>query len=241
MRPVLACGLVVALAQLAGCQQPLVYPGDQLIGDFSFTARRPLLEDAGLDLTPIGGLPICPMEPGKGFESAVREFEFFGIFSRCSGLVDNPACSADGDGGRVYWTALGVSRDAGYDGQYAWLESLAEERWFTACVVDGGTCVTTVTETMRVALLSVSQIYAVGLPPHCPANPLDGGVPVSGIGPDGGVVAPPGFTETATGFDVVRACGELVDIVDASPECGCVKDGGIPSRCVLWYGLDGYR
>ena len=234
MRSLLACGLAVVLSQLLGCDPPHPFPGDQMMGTYDFLARRPLLADAGLDLAPVGGMQICPFEPETGFEAALREIEFVGTFTSCSGNAGTASCSA-ANAGQVFFTATKADRLAGFDGQYAWLEPLTEPREFSACVVDGGTCVTTVTETMRVALYSLSQTYASGLPFRCPPNPLDGGVPA----PDGGVVAP---AWTPEGFDAVFACGELVDVVRADPTCKCVHDGGIPTgECVLYYGISGER
>jgi hypothetical protein len=232
MRSVLACGLVVALAQLLGCDPVHPLPADQMMGKYDFTARRPLLADAGLDLTPIGSLPICPLEPETGFEAAFRELLFIGTFTSCSGRVDTPYCSA-ANTGQVYFTATSSDRPAGFDGQYAWLEPLSEPREFSACIVDGGSCLTTVTETMRVALYSLSQTYASGLPFRCPPNALDGGVPA----PDGGVVAP---AFTPQGFDAVFACGDLIDVVHASPGCACVRDKMIPTgECAIYYRVTG--
>lgn len=240
MRSVLACGLVLALAQL-GCDPPPPPPGDQTLGFWDFRARRPLQADAGLDLTPAGGLPICKLEDATGFDGALREFEFTGTFSRCSGKVETPLCPS-GSTGRVFFTTLGVDRDAGSDGQYAWLEPMTVERTFSACVAsdggshvaDGGPCVT-LTETMAVALFSVSQTLATSAPFRCPLNALDGGVPP----PDGGVVAP--SFETGD-FDAVNACGDLTELVRVNPECRCARNGPSPGgQCALFYRLWGVR
>ena len=131
-------------------------------------------------------------------------FDFPGTFSRFR------------DGGGVFLSLNGIARDAGFDGQIA-RSTHSAPRTFT--LPDGGQCSprdTQMVETLTVALLSSSQSQAVG--DRCPGNPLDGGIP----GEDAGVQRP---GSTPTGFDSVRACGELLEQIvatgDADPLCTC--------------------
>lgn len=140
-------------------------------------------------------------------------FGFTGTFSR------------NRDGGGMFLTLNGISRDAGFDGQVA-SSSLASARTFF--LPDGGQCGCDmkVTETIAVALLSQSQSSALG--DKCPADALDGGVPQE----DAGVRLP---GSTATGFDSVRACGTLFEEINGTGTCDPLCD------CVLRYRLVGER
>lgn len=155
------------------------------------------------------GLPDIP---GHGFD-------FAGTFSRFR------------DGGAVYLTLNGIPRDAGFDGQIV-TSSHAASRTFK--LPDGGPCAPTpscemrVVETLSVALLSKSQSAAVG--DKCPAAPLDGGLPQPQ--PDAGVTLP-GSTET--GFDSVRACGDLFEEIVGTGGCDPL------CACLLQYRLVGER
>ena len=141
-------------------------------------------------------------------------FEFSGTFSRFR------------DGGATFLTLNGLSRDAGFDGQVV-SSSHSAPRSFG--LSDGGSCAPCemrVVETLSVALLSKSQSAAVG--DRCPANPLDGGVPS-----DDARVTLPG--STATGFDAVRACGELLEQISGTGPCDPA------CACLLQYRLTGER
>jgi hypothetical protein len=122
-------------------------------------------------------------------------FSFDGILSR------------DPQSTKAFFRVGDVERDAGFDGQVFDSEATAP-RHFIECSCDP----VTTDETMRVALLSSSQDDAVG---HvCPPNPLDGGVPV------GGGTSPP--CPTADACNVVRACGDLVDVIRPGSGCQCL-------------------
>ncbi len=125
-----------------------------------------------------------------------------------SGFAFQGTFSRDRDAGTAYLTVNGVSRSATFDGQYVTSEATAP-RQFGACL-----CLSTILdETLKVALLSASQVAALPNSEQCPTNPLDGGVPT----PDGGIL-PPGSTGRV--FDALRACGELTDVV-VPPDAGC--------------------
>ena len=141
-------------------------------------------------------------------------FDFSGTFSRFR------------DGGAVFLTLNGLSRDAGFDGQIV-TSSHSAPRTFE--LPDGGHCAPCemrVVETMSIALLSKSQSAAVG--DRCPDNPLDGGVP----GEDAAVTRP---GSTVTGFDAVRACGDLFEEIVGTGTCDPL------CACLLQYRLVGER
>lgn len=190
----LAGALAVLAATWLACAPEPVFPGDEVMGTFSFAASRVK-----------GGDGDC------AFSEAQDSFDFQGTFSRFP------------DAGQIFFTVNGVSRDGGFDGQVA-EATLAAARQFSAC-----SCSTTqVEETIRVALLSRSQDEH--LDGRCPPAPLDGGVPASGSD-DGGVRGP---GSTASGFDALRACGELIDRVLPGEECAC-------EECRMTYRLEGIR
>lgn len=154
--------------------------------------------------------------------------------SRVCALPDIPAnsfpfsatLSRFRDGGAVYLTLNGISRDAGFDGQVA---SSSHSASRTFALADGGSCSSCemrVVETIVVALLSKSQSAALG--DKCPANALDGGLP----GPDAGATLP---GSTATGFDSVRACGDLYEQILGTGTCDPA------CACLLKYRLSGDR
>jgi hypothetical protein len=127
------------------------------------------------------------------------------------------------DEGKVWLTLGGAVREAEFDGQVA-SSTHSAPRQFPECE-----CATvTMSETLKVALLSRSQHLAAGS--ACPPNPLDGGVPAPD--PDAGVT-PPGRTDRGL-FDAVRACGELID--EIVPGDGCVCAG-----CTVRYSVEGRR
>lgn len=123
-------------------------------------------------------------------------FSFQGTFSRRKGQSE------------AWLTLGGVSREATFDGQLVTSERSAP-RLFPECNCGENT---SLQETLHAALLSTSQDRE--LSNACPADPLDGGLPT----PDGGVLLP---DSTPSGFDAVRACGELVDVVVVEPGAGC--------------------
>jgi hypothetical protein len=138
-------------------------------------------------------------------------FSFDGTFSRDS--VTNEA-----------WFHLnGVVREASFDGQVARATYAAPRSFASQC--DG--CATELRETIAVAILSKSQNDAAG--DACPDGALDGGLlPGSPPGP------------VASGYDALRACGELLDEVVATPidGQGCAAECG---ACRLRYRLKGAR
>jgi hypothetical protein len=168
----------------------------------------------------------CPVEEGPPGDENMGLYQFRAEpVSFACGLPDVPNNGFDfsgtfsrfRDGGPVFMTLNGIPRDAGFDGQII-NSSHSAARTFN--LPDGGPCAPCemrVVETLRVSLLSKSQSAAVG--DRCPSNPLDGGVPDA----DGGVTLP-GSTET--GFDSVRACGELYEEIVGSgvcdPLCACL-------------------
>lgn len=114
--------------------------------------------------------------------------------------------SRSSDGGGFFFVLDGQVFDGGFDGQVA-QHSVTGLSAFN--LADGGNCnqcKMTVTDSMALALLSKAQSSA--LADMCPDNPLDGGVPV--IGADGGDIRP---VMTDGGFDAVRVCGEIHDVV----------------------------
>lgn len=155
--------------------------------------------------------PFCGLP-----DISTASIDFAGTFSRFR------------DGGAVFLTLNGVPRDAGFDGQIATSTHAAAR---TFLLPDSGSCAPCdmkLVETLAVALLSRSQSQALG--DRCPSNPLDGGVP----GPDAGVTFP---GTTPTGFDSVRACGELHEQIVATGACDPLCSAG----CQLDYVLTGDR
>ena len=175
MRKAWMAGLIGVCVACPGSSK---YPGDEVMGTFSFTAEI-VSNDCNFAEVPDSG------------------FGFQGTFSR------------DRDAGTAYFTVNGISRSAIFDGQYVTSEATAP-RQFGAC-----NCTSTILdETLKVALLSTSQVASLPDPGQCPANPLDGGVPI----PDGGILPP---ASTGRDFDALRACGELTDVVVPDAGCSC--------------------
>lgn len=182
---------VPALTLAAACFSEPSYPGDQVLGNFRFTASLdrqrtncPVVSaDAGVD----GGFALID---GSG-----TTFTFEGTFSK------------ESDGGTGWFTLQGFSRDAGYD-------SVAQTVVSThrASLPVQGCTGAQMDETLRAVLLSNSQNTAVGR--SC-GGLVDGGFPVD---LDAGII-PPGPNEN--GYDVERACGTLTDefIPVASTAC----------------------
>ncbi len=181
------------------------------------------------------GLCGCPADDGPPGDENMGLYQFRAEpLSLACGLPDIPNAGFDfagtlsrfRDGGPVFLTLNGISRDAGFDGQIL-TSSHAAPRTFK--LPDGGSCAPCqmrVIETLSIALLSKSQSSAVG--DRCPPNPLDGGVP----SPDSGVTLP---GSTQTGFDAVRACGDLYEEITGDGTCDPA------CACVLKYQLVGER
>jgi len=141
------------------------------------------------------------------------------------GFTFDAILSRDPESTQAFMRVGNVERDAGFDGQI-FISEASAPRHFVEC---GTNCDSVlVVETVRIILLSSSQDSALG--GHCPPNPLDGGVPVAT--PDGGISPP---CPTADPCDVVRACGELIDVV--SPDggsCQCLA-------CTISSAVEGQR
>src|SRR5499433_575650 len=141
------------------------------------------------------------------------------------GFTFDAILSRDPASTQAFMRVGNVERDAGFDGQI-FTSEVSAPRHFIEC---GTSCDTVpVVETIRVVLLSSSQDSALG--GSCPPNPLDGGVPV---GTSDGGISPP--CPTADPCDVVRACGELIDVV--SPDGG----GCQCPPCTLFSTVEGQR
>lgn len=156
---------------------------------------------------------MCPSVDEKGNPVVLTDlsdqpFDFEATFSRNRGTPE------------AFVTLNGFSRAASFDGQFV-TSTQSAKRFFTEC----GECPQLlVEETLTVALLSKSQSDVAGA--ACPPNPLDGGV--ARVDEDGGITGP--GTTAAGGFDMLRACGELVDVVRVGPDAGA--DDARCSKCV---------
>jgi hypothetical protein len=161
-----------------------------------------------------------PLEASCAIDVSQDGFTFAGTFSR------------DSETGEAWYRLNSIVREATFDGQVATATYSAPRVFIGGC--DGGDCcagcTTELRETVVVGLMSKSMNDAAG--DACPANPLDGGMP-SGPG-----VTPPGPADT--GFDAVRACGELLDEVVATPNEGESCDPRC-GQCRLKYTLIGAR
>lgn len=131
------------------------------------------------------------------------------------------------DGGHAFLLLQGINRDAGFDGQV-----FVSAHTAASALEECKPCTTQVQETITVALLSKSQSDALG--GKCPANPLDGGVPA----PNDAGINGPGSTDK--GFDSVRACGEMSDVIIATAAQGetCPEKC---TACSFRYQLTGER
>lgn len=118
------------------------------------------------------------------------------------------------DGGQAFLSLNQFARPATFDGQY-----FVSAHTAASALEECAPCTTQVTETIAVALLSKAQSEALG--DRCPPAPLDGGVPSTDGGPAG-----PGPTEK--GFDAVRACGEMTDVITATPP---TTGEACPAKC----------
>jgi hypothetical protein len=184
-------------------------PGREKMGTYELTAEVVTLADGGLD----PGYQDCTLRNPGMTELPSSSFPFEVILTR------NP------DTNETFLTLGGVTRPATFDGQFVESTFFARREFANCCVGADGQNLGQLEERLRVALLSRSQSDALG--GRCPPNPLDGGVP----GPDAGVT-PPG--SIGTGFDALRACGELVDVVRPG-------DCGRCSACTLRYPVTGVR
>lgn len=211
MRSFQRAGLAAALAVVAmisaRCSAPAHFPGD-LIGTFEFVTTVPIDVDGGV-IWPLGAGPVPDIFARSTCSLAelpLSNFQFEATFSE------------DGGADQAWMTINGFVRPATFDGQI--FESVYEApRQYSDCTCDAGTPTPTLRETLTVALLSASQAQWVQQQPvlldGCPWNPLDGGLPP----PAGSGTTQPRFT--TAGFDAVRACGVLVDIIDAGAGCSC--------------------
>lgn len=142
------------------------------------------------------------------------------------GFAFTGAFSQQSTTGEAWFRLNNVVREASFDGQVARATYAAPRSFGAQC--DG--CTTELRESLAVALLSKSQNGAAG--DRCPEGALDGGVPV---GPG---VTPPG--PVAQGYDALRACGEMVDEIVATPNEGASCDPAC-GQCRLRYRLEGAR
>jgi hypothetical protein len=179
----------------------------------------------------------CLPEPKYPGNEVMGTFDFTAtaLSDDCAGLSDIPdggftfsgTFSRQTDNSQAWFTLGGISREASFDGQVVRSERTAPRR-FPECLC--GDKVNMV-ETLVVALSSKSQDALLG--GGCPDAALDGGLPA----PNGdlGVFAP---GTTPQGFDAVRACGELTDVIApdpaAAPACQCAS-------CTLRYTVRGDR
>lgn len=210
------------LAVASSCVEPSSGPGDEVMGNFEFEAALvpPPASDSGV----VEEVVRCPY---KEFSETLSFSARFARFTRAGG--------ASGGSAEAIITIGGYHRDAGFDGQVLTGRNdpgRPSGRVFTPVEQDC-LCQAQVVETLSVALLSSSQNAAAG--DECPANALDGGVQKPTA--DGGIRLP---DTTPSGFDAVRACGELVDRVEvdmgSAPEgCNCQP------VCVMRYAVKGAR
>jgi hypothetical protein len=210
------CVVLSDLGLSALCPSSGTFPGSALMGDFVFTgtlvASDCPFSDSSDVIPDAGCLPGGPSATADA--GCAPSLSFEGTFSY------------DPNTGQT-WLTLGgkqqpcacasppLSWNAVFDGQNVSAASTAP-RSFVEC----GESPVAVQETLTVALLSQSQAAAVG--GQCPANPLDGGVPVpadGGVSADGGTaIRLPG--PIAGGFDARLACGVLVDQVIPGSDAG---------------------
>jgi hypothetical protein len=181
-------------------------------------------------------LSACPSKPVPGSE-VIGSFGLHAepMARQCqldevsgTGFDFEATFSVNPDASVAYATLSGYTRDAGWDGQVL-LSTASAPRVFQAC----SGCVTTVVETLEVAIFSGSQAAAVG--GACPESPLDGGTPRPDQ--DAGVLAP---LPTRDGFDSVLACGELRTSLQASEaDAGGCSDAC--HACTTTFRLSGLR
>lgn len=164
----------------------------------------------------IGNFALVALPDGPGFTDCQLSGLADAGFTFSATLRWEPT-----DGGA--WMVVGpATRDATWDG--ATFSSTASG---TQQFADCQCAQVQVEETVTLALLSRSQATAAGI--GCPPNALDGGVPAPDA--DAGISAP---GPTARGFDAVRACGELVDVLRPAATCAC-------AACTVRYRLQGER
>jgi hypothetical protein len=166
----------------------------------------------------------CIPEVRPAGDEVLGSFEFASspLTSQCSmeefnpdaGLSFEATFSRDSSGSPVWLNLGGVAREAGFDGQ-RFTSTFQVERNFQSCkTVNQEACAVVLEETLDVMFLSRSQNDV--LKGICPENPFDGGVPAAD--PDAGILAPaPG----RAGYDVVRSCGTLKDVVIPIEGCVC--------------------
>jgi hypothetical protein len=161
-RLVIACLPVAALALAAACFSDPVYPGNQVLGTFSFEAR----------LDPSGTTCDASVADFAQLDDA-GVFRFEGTFSR------------EADSGIGWVTVQGFSRDAGYDGQQvsSTLTAVAPRATCGTGCEDSK-----IEETLKVTLFSDSQARTLnrdclrfdgGIPEGTPPAPTENGYDVS--------------------------------------------------------------
>jgi hypothetical protein len=141
----------------------------------------------------------------------------------------NATLTADSASTQAWLTLSLAPREATWDGK-VFTSQASSSRVFTGCEA----CRTSLQELFEVALVSQSQDAVLG--GACPLEPLDGGVPRPNR--DAGIAGP---AMTPEGFDAVRACGRLTEVMhsEALPdagECPAMCDG-----CLVRFRLDGVR
>ena len=143
------------------------------------------------------------------------------------GFTFTGAFSRDSESGAAWFRLNNILREAQFDGQVI-TSSYAAPRVFNDALCKG--CSTELQESFALAILSKSQNDASG--GSCPEGALDGGIP------SGGGITGPG--KVGPSFDAVRACGEWVNEVLATPLDGESCDPGC-GLCRLRYTVVGAR
>lgn len=181
-------------------------------------------------------LAACPRQPPPGEPMGSWAVDLVPLERQCD--VDEVSGDAfsfdmvltrDPDSDVAWLTINGYTRTATFDGQYFSSEGEAA-RIFTAC----SQCSTRLVETMNFAVLSRSQLTALGN--ACPLEPLDGGVPLPDE--DAGITAP---ARTEQGYDGVRLCGELVSTIRSVDTADGGECSSVCSGCTVRYQLQGGR
>jgi hypothetical protein len=210
------CLPVLPLLAVA-CVSESPVKGSQLMGTFSFTATLvPEQSDCPVVLEADGGGGALVPVAGDG--GAVPVFPLSLSFSA--------TLSSEPEAGEAWLTQRELAREADFDGQV--LHALAAApRQLEGCGCER----VTLHESITVALLSESQVEALRRRDGdgtCPEGPLDGGIPA----PDDAGIRGPG--PTRTGYDALRACGELVNWLEPGADCSC-------GSCRVVYRLEGTK
>jgi hypothetical protein len=215
--------LLPPLLLTAACTAGSPIPGPEGIGTFDFHATLLPAEEGG-----------CPVLQGTDWRGAVVPYGDGGLvevpgpdggavpLDFAATLDFSGTLSREPSTGQAYFTLREHDRLATFDGQVVEATDQAPRRFPQACGPECGDVV--LEETVRVALLSTSQAEALG--GACPTDALDGGVPA----PDDAGIRGPG--PTPDGYDAVRACGLLVEVVRPPEGCAC-------AACTVHYRLEG--